>query len=210
MEKEVVVLVHGFFKNRSDMRYLEKGLQEHGFETCCVDLPTTFACFEDCLKSLEWQLSHFTQQDKLHYVAHSMGGLLVRAYLAACGHSKTGHCVFIATPQQGTALAAIAHKFPLYSSVFKPIQSLLPCTGSENAETSIESPLGVVAGSRSMGVLGSLFLNEPNDGRVEVASAQSQDADEFLVVPFGHKDIHHQRLTLLNVVEFIRTGKFLA
>lgn len=210
MSKETIVLVHGFFKSSSDMCYLERGLQKCGFETCSVDLPTTFGSFEDCIKSMRLQLSEYEKKDKLHYVAHSMGGLLVRAYLESYESSKTGNCVFIATPHKGTKLAAIAEKIPFYSSTFKPIRSLLPNNGYKIRETKKESRLGVIAGSRDPGVLGRLFLSGSNDGRVEVECAKSEDADEFLVVPYGHKDIHHQEVTLLNVIEFIQKGRFLA
>ncbi|MGJ0336124.1 alpha/beta hydrolase [Aliarcobacter cryaerophilus] len=203
------MLVHGFFKSSSDMLYLERGLKKCGFETCSVDLPTTFGSFEGCIKSLKLQLTQYEKQDKLHYVAHSMGGLLVRSYLESCEVSKTGNCVFIATPHNGSELATIAEKIPFYSSIFKPIRSLLPGYGYKTLKAKKESRLGVIAGSRDPGVLGRLFLSGPNDGRVEVESAKSADADEFLVVPYGHKDIHHQEITLLNVIEFIQKGRFL-
>ncbi|MFP4397592.1 MAG: esterase/lipase family protein [Desulfonatronovibrio sp.] len=208
MKGEIVVLVHGFFKGPRDMNYLARGLKDAGFETFSPDLPTTLGSLEDCVDSLRIQVSGLEGAGVIHYVAHSMGGLIIRAYLAGSGARNVSRCVFISTPHGGSGLAAIAEKIPFYSSVFQPVQAILPGRGYQRFKKKGQFRLGIIAGNRNSGVLGKLFLKGPGDGRVEVDCASAEDADEFLVLPFGHKDIHHQYRTLVNVAEFLRCGSF--
>lgn len=208
MSREIVVLVHGFFKGPKDMNYLARGLGDAGFETFSPDLPATFGSLEDCAHSLRIQLARLEGIDTIHYVAHSMGGLITRAYLAGSGVRNASRCVFISTPHSGSGLAAVAEKIPLYSFVFKPVQAILPGSGYQRFKERGRLCLGIIAGSKNSGVLGKLFLKGPGDGRVEINCAGAEDADEFLVLPFGHKDIHHQYRTLVNVIEFLRCGSF--
>ena len=68
--------------------------------------------------------------------------------------------------------------------------------------------VGLIAGSRNNLLLGKLFLSDNSDGRVEVSSVESSDADDFIVLPFGHREIHHQPQTLKLVKNFLENGAF--
>lgn len=208
MRKEIVVLVHGFFKAQRDMRYLEQGLREAGYETLSVNLPTTLGSMEECVDSLSIQIANLEKEYSINYVAHSMGGLIVRAYVASHGNRNVGKCVFISTPHGGSGLASIAESVPFFSSIFKPIRAFLPTSGYRRISKKEGLRVGVIAGSRSAGIMGKLFLKKPSDGRVEVECVAAKDADESIVLPFGHKEIHHQYCTLLNVLEFLQSGSF--
>jgi triacylglycerol lipase len=80
--KEVVILVHGFFKSKSDMNYLEFGLKKEGYFVLNIDLPTTFGSFEDCIQSMHLQVNHIVKApQKIHFVAHSMGRAIAFNFL---------------------------------------------------------------------------------------------------------------------------------
>lgn len=130
MTKEITVLVHGFSKNKSDMRFLESGLSSSGFEVFVVSLPTTFSSLEQCSKSLFLQIKDIVDEyEVVNFVAHSMGGLITRSFIEHIGQEKIGKCVFIATPHSGSSLASFASLIPLYQDIFKPIKDLLPSSG---------------------------------------------------------------------------------
>tara|TARA_R110001599_G_scaffold75998_5_gene208108 strand:- start:5861 stop:6517 length:657 start_codon:yes stop_codon:yes gene_type:complete len=208
MKDELVVLVHGFFKNRSDMNFLEEGLRDLGYDTLTVDLPTTFGSLDDCVKSMHIQVNQVTNRRTVHYVAHSMGGLITRTYLNEYGSNIVSRCVFVATPNYGSELAAIADYIPFYSNIFKPIKALMPKEPICNRVHVKAMELGVIAGNVTKGPFGRVFLKPPNDGHVTVESAIPLDAKDSIILPYSHKKIHHAKETLEQIIFFIKNGRF--
>ncbi|PID41975.1 MAG: hypothetical protein CSB48_12610 [Proteobacteria bacterium] len=209
MKKEITVLVHGFNKDKSDMVYLESGLKSAGFDVLSVNLPTTFGSLEQCRNSLFLQTREILNGVELvNYVAHSMGGLITRSFIDFIGQENVGKCVFIATPHGGSRLALMADCIPLYSTLFKPVKNLLPNLSYRSFGSDKKFRIGVIAGCRNDGLIGKLFMPEESDGRVEVSSAKASDMDDFVIVPYGHASIHHERQTLGLVKRFLLTGSF--
>lgn len=208
MGKEITVLVHGFFTGPKDMAYLENGLQKAGFKTYAPKLPSTFGTLQDCVDSLKAQMAELDDATTINFVAHSMGGLIARNYILQHGAGRIGKCVFIATPHGGTRVASVVDKIPLYPSIFKPIKHFLPESGFRKFERDKGFKLGLIAGSKHWSPIGKFLLRKPSDGRVEIESVKTEDADDFMVLPFGHKAIHRRKLTLDYVVGFLIEGRF--
>lgn len=209
MSEILVVLVHGFFKNQDDMRFLRQQIELEGLKTQSVTLPTTFGSLDDAVKSLHLQIGgRISGDSKICFVAHSMGGLIVRRYIDKYGSNFVHSCIFIATPHGGTKLADIANVIPGYSAVFKPISCLISGNSYISFDDAKTFKIGIIAGSKRVGILGNLFLSSESDGRVEVSSANAVDADDFVVVPFGHQDILNQPETASLVLKFLRNGTF--
>ncbi|MDA3915396.1 MAG: alpha/beta hydrolase [Deltaproteobacteria bacterium] len=209
MKDEITIIVHGFNKDKHDMGFMKQGLCDSGFKTVLVDLPTTFGTIEDCKNSLDAQINNLIKKYRVvNYVGHSMGGLIIRAYINDTKQNNVEKCVFIATPHRGSRLADIANRIPFYAKIFRPIESLL--SGSNLFPPTLDQNIkvGLIAGNKNTGFLGKLFLTNESDGRVEVASVEFKDADEFIVLPFGHQKIHHQHKTLILVKNFLLQGTF--
>lgn len=209
MKKDVIVLVHGFCRSHLDMRFLEAGLKNAHFHVVSVRLPTLFASLSQCCDALATQIDSIVKNaGSVHYVAHSMGGLIVRAYIQRTQQQNVGRCIFIATPHQGSKLAAIANRVPFYASVFKPIKDLLPSLSYPDFGAQKSFQIGVIAGESNTGLLGKLFMSSRSDGRVEVASARATDTDDFIILPYGHHEIHHMPQTLRLIQRYLSMGRF--
>nr|WP_067285939.1 alpha/beta fold hydrolase [Marinobacterium profundum] len=209
MNDEITILVHGFNRGRRDMAYLEAGLHREGWHTRALNLPTLFGDMNDCVAAMSAQLDDITgSYRRVHYVAHSLGGLITLNFIRETQPQNTGHCVFIATPHGGSHLAQIASRIPGYTRVFKPIAELQPTCAYDNCHAESGLSLGVIAGCRNSGLLGKLFLSDQSDGRVEVASACAGAARETIVLPFGHQEIHHRPETCAQVLAFLAQGRF--
>jgi uncharacterized alpha/beta hydrolase family protein len=188
------------------MAFLEKGLRSSGLETLSLSLPATFGSLKECVDSMYLQVNEIISDcASVNFVAHSMGGLVVREYLDRYNHPNIEKCVFIATPHKGSRLAEIVNGIPLYSHVFKPISALLP---QNNHSKKNCSKIGLIIGDKSFGIFGNIFLEKNNDGRVEMSSALSDDADDIVILHFNHKEIHHTNETLLLVKKFLLDGTF--
>lgn len=218
--KHVVVLVHGFNKQRTDMATLRTYLQKYQWSCLSWDLPTLFGDLEHCTQTLAGKLVADLEQHQagpitLHFVAHSMGGLICRQLIHE--HLQTfnalnvnlGHCVFIATPHQGTRLANYADWIPLYHRTFKPLRALTTALEYPRLPHPRKYKLGLIAGSRTAFPF-SLLLKSPNDGRVEVTSVRADDSDDFVVLPYTHHQLHHHNRCCQLTEHFLRYGFFLA
>ncbi|MCL2193539.1 MAG: alpha/beta fold hydrolase [Treponema sp.] len=208
LDNQITILSHGFNKSHDDMSYLSDGLNKHGVNNFAVNLPITFKSLDDCLGPLDLQICDIIKKyEAINFVGHSMGGLIIRAYINKFEPANVGRCVFIATPHHGSHLAKVSGHIPFYNDIFKPLKSLQPSAENKYLlKSNIE--IGLIAGSRNNTIFGKIFLSAESDGRVEISSALSGDAKDAIVLPYGHKEIHHKEETLMQVRNFLWHGTF--
>lgn len=108
-ERVPVLLVHGYFSNRGYFRALVRALEAHGAGPVYTpNFRTWFASIEALEEEIHRAIEGITAatgQPRVFVVAHSMGGLGMRAYLVRRGAAKVAGLVTLATPHAGTALA---------------------------------------------------------------------------------------------------------
>lgn len=83
--KALVVLVHGFNKDERDMGFLAQGLARQ-YSILCPRLPTRFGSLQQAVATLRQALDeqNWQQYPRVHFVAHSMGGLIARQFGPQC------------------------------------------------------------------------------------------------------------------------------
>ncbi|MFW5790135.1 MAG: alpha/beta hydrolase [Bacillota bacterium] len=212
--KEVVVLIHGYNKDHGDMLSLKGYLEEKNYQTVTVDLPLRFRSVEHATEVFKVKmddiLASLGPDQKISFVGHSTGGLVIRKYLDELKNRQiVNRAVQIATPNQGSSLATLVSDISgLWTSIFKTLESLEP----ENVEAMdlIEGDaveIGAIAGNKSTRFFGRLLDGE-NDGRVKLESVKFSGLSDFFVLPYHHNEIHHQQDTAELVDKFLRSGKF--
>ncbi len=214
-KNEIIILVHGFFRGKPDMFPLKELLHKFDYEIFMANLPTTFTSFNGCCSSFELQFNDdslkLSRYKKIHFVGHSMGGLIVRNFLSRNKLSNIGRCVLIATPNSGSVLAEILSKLIFPPKIFKPLKYLRP-SAPEIAKPLNSDPIdfGVIAGNNNKLLAGKLFMfKKGGDGRVETDSTKFDLMTDFVELPYDHHTIHHQKETALLICNFLKTGKFL-
>ncbi len=212
--KQKIVLVHGYNKKSKDMMVLKNNLEKIGYEGVLVDLPLTFKEIEHSTNILESIISEITkdinEDEKIHFVGHSTGGLIIRQLLSTTKHlEKIGKCILIATPNNGSELAdVVGNKLKIFSNIFRTLKSLQ----SENIKAlKLDSnhgiEIGAIAGNKQNLFLGK-FLTGENDGRVTINSVKFNGLKDFVAIPYGHKDIHYQFETIELIDLFFKYSKF--
>lgn len=228
-EKPLVILVHGFFRTRHDMAFLHRELECMGYAVMRVELPITRGTIADGVCALQQQLEQKQLQDKkLAFVAHSMGGLVVRAFVAhihtptSVAHASVrfniSHCVFIGTPHRGTPLANLALHVPGVARFFRALPylraqpegkwaaPLLRPLEGQGVDTAIK--IGIIVASCASFLPGRLLIAEDNDGLVPQTSAITPDADAVILLPFSHIAIHKRNATSNAIARFLTCGQF--
>lgn len=105
-----IVLVHGYFHNRSGLMVMERTLRKHGFRNVHTfsynPLRKTIPQISECLAQRIDRIIEKTGADKVHLVGHSLGGLACRYYAEKMGgHHNVATLVTIGTPHHGTRIA---------------------------------------------------------------------------------------------------------
>lgn len=209
-----VILIHGFFRGSNDMLALKTNLSKLGYAGMVVDLPLTFQRIEESVALLDNFLAEIIKSlgndEKIYLVGHSTGGLVIRSWWAATKfRDKIAKCVLVATPNNGSELADMAGR---YLKILPHFCKTLESLQSHNVKKyPLPSQLGVatgaIAGDKNNLLLGKLIKGE-NDGRVSVESVLIEGLEDFVILHYGHMEIHHQMVTAQLIDHFFKTGSF--
>lgn len=184
--KEVVVLVHGLWMKGPELLFIRYKLMRQGFRVCQFHYPSIFKSPEQNAASL-FQFVSKIDAPVIHFVAHSLGGIVLAHLFKNYEINKQGKVVLIGSPINGSAAAAYLNKhklmkFLLGKSVIKGLLGDVP-------KESIKGKVCVIAGTNGPGA-GQLFaakaMQKPHDGTVNLDETQLENAAEFHPIPRSH------------------------
>ena len=107
----VLLLQHGYVNNGAVWFFTARALERLGYRVFTMDQPV-FASIDTMGTLLSARVDEvlaLTGESKLTLIAHSMGGLVCRAYLRQCGGDKVSHLITLGTPHHGTFHAYLAN-----------------------------------------------------------------------------------------------------
>jgi len=208
-----VILLHGLARTRLSMRSLASYLSRQNYAVLNVGYPSRHFPVERLAQDvLHPALATFRRQDvgTVHFVTHSMGGIVLRSFLAADGIlPELGRVVMLSPPNQGSELVDLWRSFFWFRWFFGPAGCQLgtdPCS-LPNRLGPARFALGIITGDRPLQGFGH-FFSEPNDGKVTVSRAKLAGMSDFLVLPYGHSMIMVHRPVHEQVGCFLKTGRF--
>jgi hypothetical protein len=194
------------------MRILEARLEGAGFRVVPFGYPSRSESIETLASRLahEVALCCADRAESVHFVTHSMGGILVWHHLSGLDAPHRGRVVMLSPPGQGTELVDAFAESPLLRGLLGPAGASL---GTDSASLvgrrrSVDFALGIITGDRSVNPIGSWIIPGPDDGKVGVERARIQGAADFIVVPATHTFIMNRADVAEEVVSFLRRGRF--
>lgn len=207
-----VILLHGLARTRRSMRTLASCLQRQGYTVANVGYPSRRYPIETLArKTLLAALATLRQQgvNSIHFVTHSMGGILLRVYLAEQSLPELGRVVMLSPPNQGSELVDLFCRYAWFRFLFGPAGCQLGTNPNSlpNRLGPARFPLGIITGNRpALGL--AHFFSGPSDGKVAVERARLEGMADFLVLPYGHALIMVRRQVQEQVIHFLRAGRF--
>ena len=211
--KEWVVLIHGLGRTDLSMIRLEAELTKRGYAVVNVSYPSTqfsieYLAGEELAPAIERCCAGGGK--KVHFVTHSMGGIVLRYYLAEHEVENLGRVVMLSPPNQGSEVADWVAENELLQRVLGPSAEQLG-TGPESVPNQlgpVDFELGIIAGNRTLNPLFSRMIPGADDGKVSVERAKVEGMNDFLVVPHSHTYIMMSDEVIGQVAYFLANGEF--
>jgi pimeloyl-ACP methyl ester carboxylesterase len=214
--REGIVLLHGIAKTARSMRPMQRALERAGYAVLNLTYPSRRRSIEDLAEIIRPDVERFASAldgATLHFVGHSMGGLLARVYIARYRPHGLGRVVMLGTPNGGSEVADTFKRFAVFRQLLGPagLQLTTMERHAWKAELPpVDYPLGVIAGSRTVNPILSLIVARPNDGKVSIASTRLDGMADHVVVRKSHPFIAMGRVPIGHTLAFLREGRFAA
>ncbi|WP_019614836.1 esterase/lipase family protein [Psychromonas ossibalaenae] len=150
------------------------------------------------------------ESDKVHFVSHSMGGILIRLYLQKRHINNLGRVVMLGPPNQGSQLIDLLGRL-IKNRHFNKQAGMQLGTEPDSFVNSIggaDFELGIIAGKRSVNPILSTLLPGQNDGKVAVHSTRLSGMKDHLVMPVTHPFMMKNNRVISQVKHFLQHGLF--
>jgi pimeloyl-ACP methyl ester carboxylesterase len=212
-DRDGVVLLHGISRTRRSFRKMQAAIEATGFATLNVGYASRRHALETLAADIHPAITRFTGslEGHVHFVGHSMGGLLIRVYIAKHRPKRLGRVVMLGTPNGGSEVADRLKSVSLYRAWFGPAGQQLVTRRDAATEAmlpSVDYPAGVIAGNRSVDPISSVFLQKPHDGRVTVEKTKLDGMADHIIIGTSHPWLPMNGLAIEQTIAFLRGRKF--
>ena len=211
---ECVILLHGLARTAFSMQRMQRSLEGNGYRVANVDYPSRDHKIEVlaplAIKDGLQQCGENSGTTAVHFVTHSLGGILVRVYLADNEIANLGRVVMLAPPNQGSKAVDEMERIPGFDWLNGPAGYQLG-KGAESVPLRLGAPefdFAVIAGNLTIDPITSALLDDPDDGKVSVSDTRLEGMRDFVVVPVSHAMIMQDRKVIRLVMNYLARGCF--
>jgi len=147
---------------------------------------------------------------KIHFVTHSLGGILVRYFLAHQAVAKLGRVVMLSPPNGGSEVVDKLGDTFIFKWIYGPAGRQLG-TGIDDLPRqlgAVDYEVGIITGDRSINPILSMLIPGKDDGKVSVENAKLRGMTDFWVVHKSHPFIMSDKQVIHQTVTFLKQGRF--
>ena len=212
---ECVIVLHGLARTAFSMRKVVKALKPN-YKVINNTYPSRKKSIEELAElAIAPAIKECESNTKIHFVTHSLGGILVRQYLSQHEVKSLGNVVMLGPPNNGSEIvdrfksSEISKWF--FTKVNGPAGEQLG-TGNEHVPTALGAVnfnLGVIAGNVSYSPVFSKAIDGEDDGKVSVESSKIAGMKDHIVLPVSHTFMMRSDEVVKQVKHFLKEGVFL-
>lgn len=208
----LVILIHGLGRTPLMFRSMETALRGAGYEAVAIAYPSLSKDVGDHAVQLERLLNGLEDVERVSFVTHSLGALVLRETLAR-PHAPwrddlaLGRAIMLAPPNQGADLARILEGFGPFHFFGGPSADQL-ARGAGFAPLPAALEFGIIAGGTAGGSGYNPLLQGNDDGLVRVTETHLAGSRDSLVVPVIHTLIAAAPETIAATLKFLASGRF--
>ncbi len=213
--KQHIVLLHGITKTAKNMKNIEQFFSALGYTVHNFTYPSMKFSIEDIvLDTIEPKIKEISKEaETLHFVTHSMGGIVLRQYLQTCKLSNIGKIVMLAPPNQGSEVTDFFKNLRIYKWIYGPAGQQLGTAKSDKAICvklkDTGHNIGIIAGNWSFEFwFHWLFNKQEHDGKVSISSTKLKNMADHITVKLSHRNIVKSQYVCKLILRFLKNGNF--
>ncbi len=193
------------------MSRIAEAFRQRGYATANKGYPSRQLPVEELAPiAVDRGLAACPDSGSVHFVTHSLGGILIRQYLATHELPRLGRVVMLAPPNQGSEVVDDFRDVPGFEAINGPAGMQLG-TDEDGVPAKlgpVNFSLGVIAGTRTFNPILSQSLPNPDDGKVSVENTKVEGMADFVTVAHSHPFIMQAPAAIRYAITFIQHGMF--
>lgn len=210
---ECVVLLHGLARTHNSMASMEKALTQEGYIVANINYPSRDKVIKDlavAAVTAGLQQCQAAQATPVNFVTHSLGGILLRQYYKQYSPEQVKRVVMLGPPNQGSQVVDKLKNLPGYQLVNGEAGMQLGTDENSVPKNlgAVNFELGIIAGTKTFNPILSVFLPNPDDGKVSVENTKVEGMCDFLTLPVTHTFMPKNSQVIAETIQFLTTGKF--
>ncbi len=208
---ETVVLLHGLARTKNSMNKMASELEADGYRVINHGYPSTKATIDELAANVFKALGPQIQQaEAVHFVTHSLGGIILRQHLEDHTIPNLGRVVMLGPPSRGSEVPDRLGGIFLFKWLNGPAGNQLG-TDTNSVPLQLGAPafdLGVIAGDRSVNPILSMMIPGPDDGKVALARVKPSVLTDYAQIHATHTFIARNPTAIAQTKHFLKHGEF--
>ena len=206
-----VILLHGLARTENSMKKLEQRLADNDYKTVNLGYASRDYTIEVLAqKAITPAIKACKGQTEIHFVTHSLGGILVRQYMSENEIPGLKHVVMLGPPNKGSEVVDKLQAFPGFHFI-NGDAGLQLGTGKLSVPNNLGKAnfdVGIIAGNKSINWILSSLIPGKDDGKVSIERTKLEGMNDHIEMSTTHTFMMKNENVISQVIYYLKNGQF--